>query len=70
MLASWAHGRGFATEALRAVLAWADAQLGGRSTACVIEPDNAASRRVAEKCGYREVGRTTYHDEPIVVFRR
>src|SRR5258708_23056174 len=34
VLASWAHGRGFATEALRAVLAWADAKLGGRSTAC------------------------------------
>jgi RimJ/RimL family protein N-acetyltransferase len=69
-LAAWAHGRGFATEALRAVLAWADAKFPGRPTACVIEPDHAASRRVAEKCGYAEVGRTTYHGDPIVVFRR
>ena len=70
VLASWAHGRGLATEALRAVLAWSDAKFAGRATACVIDLDNAASRHVAEKCGYRETHRTTYHDEPIVVFRR
>jgi RimJ/RimL family protein N-acetyltransferase len=70
VLAPWAHGRGYATEALRAVLAWSDAKFPGRATACVIDPDNAASRRVAEKCGYRETSHTTYHDEPLVIFRR
>ena len=70
VLAPWAHGHGYATEALRAVLAWADATFPDAATACVIEPDNVASRRVAEKCGYREQHATTYHGDPIVIFRR
>jgi RimJ/RimL family protein N-acetyltransferase len=70
VLQRWAHGRGFATEALGAVLAWSDARFPDRATACVIEPDNAASIRVARKCGYLEVARTVYHGDPIVVYRR
>ncbi len=70
VLARWAHGQGFATEALRATLAWSDARFPDRSTACVIEPANAASIRVATKCGYLESTRTTYHGDDIVIFRR
>jgi RimJ/RimL family protein N-acetyltransferase len=65
-----AHGRGYATEALRAVHAWADLNLPGRATACVIDPANAASIRVATKCGYIESSRATYHGDQIVIFRR
>ena len=65
-----AHGRGFATEAVRAILAWGDTQFAGRQTACIINPDNAASIGVAQKCGYREFARTTYKDAPTVMFRR
>jgi RimJ/RimL family protein N-acetyltransferase len=64
------HGRGFATEAARAALAWGDAQFGRARTACIIAPGNAASIRVAEKCGYREFRRTTYKDRPTIMFVR
>jgi RimJ/RimL family protein N-acetyltransferase len=64
------HGRGFATEAAGAALAWGDAQFGRVRTACIIAPENAASIRVAEKCGYREFRRTTYKDRPTIMFVR
>jgi len=64
------HGQGYATEALRAVLAWADAALPHEETACIVAPDNFASLRVAEKLGYRPSARTTYKGEATVVFRR
>ena len=67
MLAPWAHGKGFATEAVRAILAWGAAHLGGR-TVCMIDPANLASIRVAEKCGYKEFARTTYKGEPTILF--
>lgn len=70
VLASWAHGRGFATEALRAVLAWADRELAGRTTTCVIDPDNTQSLRVAAKCGYTEFARGEVKGSPVVVLRR
>ena len=65
-----AHGKGFATEAVRAILAWGDGHFGGRQTACIINPENAGSIGVAQKCGYRELVRTTYKDAPVVMFRR
>ena len=36
----------------------------------LIHPDNAASLRVAAKCGYREKTRTTYADSPVILFSR
>ena len=64
------HSKGYATEAVTAIVAWGDRHFGGRQTTCIINPENTASIRVAEKCGYREFARTTYKDAPIVVFRR
>lgn len=69
-LASWAHGAGYATEAVCAAAAWGDGNFRGATTACLIDPDNAASIRVAEKAGYREFARTTYKDHPTILFQR
>ena len=69
VLAPWAHGQGFATEALGAALAWSDANLGPRTT-CIIEDGHAASLRVAAKHGFREVARTTYKGSPTIVLAR
>lgn len=69
-LAAWAHGRGLATEAMGAVLAWSDAELKPARTVCVISPGNAASIGVAGKCGYREQLRAIYRGEPAIVFER
>jgi RimJ/RimL family protein N-acetyltransferase len=69
-LARWAHGRGFATEAVRAALGWGEAQLGVRKRVCMINPGNLASIRVADKCGFRELGRASYKERPILLFER
>ncbi|WP_400190532.1 GNAT family N-acetyltransferase [Hymenobacter sp. B81] len=64
------HGRGYATEAVRASLAWADAQPLPPRTVCLVHADHAASLRVAAKCGYAEFARTQYHQQPVVLLER
>jgi RimJ/RimL family protein N-acetyltransferase len=70
VLAPWAQGRGLATEAIRGALEWGAAHLASARTVCLISPENAASIRVAEKCGYREFRRTTYKGTPTLLFER
>lgn len=70
VLASWAHGRGYATEAMRAILAWGDDRFRGRRAVAIIDPANTASLHVADKCGFTETHRTTYMGDPTVVLDR
>jgi RimJ/RimL family protein N-acetyltransferase len=63
-------GRGYATEAVQATLAWGEQRFGAARTVCLIHPENRASVRVAEKCGYREFARTTYRGQATVMFER
>ena len=70
MLLPAAQGRGLASEALRAVLGWTDATFPDQTTTCIIDVHHGASLRVAEKAGYRERIRTTYHGDPCVVLER
>ena len=69
-ISPWAKGRGYATEALRAAVAWGDARLGVMRTVCLIHRDNAASLRVAEKVGYGIVVRAATEGEPVGIFAR
>jgi RimJ/RimL family protein N-acetyltransferase len=64
------HGKGYATEAVRAAVAWGDAHFGAARTACIIHPENLASIHVAEKCGYRKLQLATYKGHPTMVFVR
>lgn len=50
------RGFGYATEAVETILAWAFDQPGVTSVAAETEADNAASRRVLEKCGFIPAG--------------
>lgn len=55
--AGWAvspqhEGKGYATEAVAAILYWADNYLPATQTCCLIEPDNRPSWRVADKLGF------------------
>jgi len=68
--AAAAQGKGYATEALTAALAWGDTHLDAPTTACIIDPDNTASIRVATKCGYHERLRTSYKGAPTILFER
>jgi RimJ/RimL family protein N-acetyltransferase len=70
VLASRMHGKGYATEAVRAAIVWGEAHFGSARTVCLIHPDNLPSIRVAEKCGYQEFQRTTYKSQPTILFAR
>lgn len=50
-----AWGKGYATEAMKAVLGWADNVLNEPEIRCIIDPDNAASHNVAAKLGFTKV---------------
>jgi RimJ/RimL family protein N-acetyltransferase len=69
-LAPAAQGAGVAREAVAAVLRWGDRHFEAARTVCLIHPDNLASLRLAEKCGYREFRRTTYKDQPAILLQR
>ncbi len=69
-LAPAAHGKGYATEILQALLDWGDARLKSKTTACLIHPDNSPSIYVAKKFGYSEFARTNYKGQPTILFRR
>ncbi|PJJ60360.1 GNAT family N-acetyltransferase [Hymenobacter chitinivorans] len=64
------HGRGYATEAVAAALAWGEEHFTCSRTVCIIDPDNAPSLRVAAKHGYQPIAETTYKGKPIIVLSR
>jgi RimJ/RimL family protein N-acetyltransferase len=69
-LVSDAHGRGYASEALAAVLAWGDAHFGAHRAACIIDSANAPSIRLATKMGFRFAHEATHRDDVVGVFVR
>ncbi len=69
-LATEFHGRGYATEAVRAAVAWGDTQFASPRTVCLIDVDNVASIRVAEKSGYSVFQRTVFHERPTLFLER
>ena len=50
------RGQGYAAEALEAAVSWALKQEGLTRVEAETEPDNRASQRVLEKCGFRPSG--------------
>jgi len=71
VLSPHVHGRGYATEAMSAALAWLDAHVNAPASCCLIDPDNAASIRVADKLGYADPQRAVLSGEAetLVLFR-
>ena len=66
-----AHGRGYATEAGRAVVTWAS-EAGYRRLWAEVWDWNVASRRVLEKLGFRETGRVerdAVHGDSLLAVR-
>jgi RimJ/RimL family protein N-acetyltransferase len=70
VLAPHAQGKGYATEAVRAIVAWGNQHFDRARTVCLIHPENQPSLRVAEKCGYKEFHRTTYKGQPTLILAR
>jgi ribosomal-protein-alanine N-acetyltransferase len=50
------HGRGYATEAVGALIRWTGSQKDVRRIVAATVDSNIASRRVLQKCGFYEVG--------------
>ena len=69
-LASDAQGRGYASEALAAVLAWGDAHFGAHRVACIIAAENAPSIRLAMKAGFRFAHEAAHRDDVVQVYFR
>lgn len=70
MLASDAHGKGYATEAARAALGWMEARFAPPRTVCIIDPDNVASLRVAAKLGFAAFGEAEYKGKTVLKLER
>ncbi|MHA7871978.1 MAG: GNAT family N-acetyltransferase [Hyphococcus sp.] len=68
--AASSHGKGYASEAAMAVVAWGDSHLPGVRMSCIIDPAHEASVRVAEKCGFSEMTKALYHNAPILLLHR
>jgi RimJ/RimL family protein N-acetyltransferase len=65
-----AWGKGYATEAMAAVLHWADDVYQMPETRCIIDPGNQASHRVAAKLGYVQIASCEDPIGPILVYAR
>lgn len=62
------QGRGYATEAARMLLPYAFGALEQSRVMSLIHPDNAPSRRVAEKLGQRIEGETEVLTMPVLIY--
>lgn len=69
-LPTWAHGRGYATEAGLRVIEWAQGTITGSRLVCLIHPENVASLRMASKLGFEQWLITEYKGSPAVLFER
>ena len=70
VLAAHAHRQGYATEAVKAAIAWGDVHFGLVRTVCIIHPKNQASLRIAKKFGYKEYHRTRYNNQLTIMLER
>ena len=64
------HGKGYAAEAVRTVIAWGESHFARRETTCIIRPENLRSIHLAKKCGYRQVRSAMYEGSATLVFVR
>jgi RimJ/RimL family protein N-acetyltransferase len=69
-LAPWAQGKGYATEALRAAVAWGDQQFQSLRTTCIVHRENERSVRIAAKLGYELVLQAPSDAEPHAILAR
>ena len=70
VIATAAHGRGLATEAVARIHLWADAERDWSKTACIFDPDHTASHNVARKIGYEVSGKADFGGLPTLVMHR
>lgn len=65
-----AQGRGYASEALSAMLDWAKATHPGQPITCIIDEDNEASLNFARKHGFEEFAKAQYAGSEVKVLKK
>lgn len=60
-LAREARGHGYVSRAVRVLAGWAFDELGLARLELTTDPENSASQRVAERCGFQKEGRLRSH---------
>lgn len=70
VLSPEAHGKGYATEALTAVVGWGEARFPDQTMTCIIATENGPSLRVAAKLGFQAVTTTSYNGSAIALLER
>jgi RimJ/RimL family protein N-acetyltransferase len=64
------HGQGYATEALRKIIAWGQDNLDCEEFSCIIEEGHMVSQNVARKLGFGEFARTNYDGVTMLILTR
>jgi len=64
------QGDGVASEAMLSIMAWFDAQRPEDRTVCMIHETNMASRRVAERLGFKQFGHAVHRKTPVLLLER
>ena len=64
------HGRGYASEALAAMIEWGERRFQGQDFVGLIDHGNLASIRLARKFGFHKETDTAYHGTPLGIYRR
>ena len=70
ILTGTAHGQGYGGEAVDAAHRWFDASPHAGPLHAMIEPENAASFRIAERFGYLRGREAEYEGAAVVLMRR
>ncbi len=65
-----AAGKGYVSEAVRAVLAWGREHFGPVRTIAIITPGNTASVHVAEACGFVRGADIVSGERSLMLFER
>lgn len=70
MIAEWASGLGYATEGMAAAIAWHEQRFGPTRHVCIVDPENAASLKVAAKLGFRPYREGTNRGHSVILHER
>lgn len=69
LLSPDSHGKGYALEALTALIEWAKANVPYMVMTAIISPENQPSLRLAAKLGFSEIARADYNGEVVILSR-
>ncbi|MES5101040.1 GNAT family N-acetyltransferase [Agrobacterium sp. BA1120] len=69
LLSPDSHGKGYAFEALTALVEWAENTFPEMAMTAIIHPENGPSLKLAGKLGFVETARTNYNGEIVILSR-